>query len=94
MDSNDLEEICDCLDVPIGGIYSFETIARHYGAKHTKIKVGLKKSEAVIEWLVAEKPELTVKEFASVVRNVAKRSDVAQMLEAYDLKPNKESTDM
>ena len=93
LDSNDLEEICDCLDMPIGGIYSYETIARHYGAKHSKIKVGFKKSEAVIEWLVAVKPELTVREFATVVRNVAKRRDVAQMLEAYDLKPNK-STDM
>ena len=80
--------------MPIGGNYSYETIARYYGAKLTKIKVEFKNSEEVIEWLMAVTPDLTVKEFATVVRDVAKRSDVAQLLEAYDLKPNKESTNL
>lgn len=95
LNSSEQEEICELLDAPICGKLPYEAIARCYGASHTKIKARFQegKSEAVIAWLVAEKPELTVGEFFTVVKEKARRTDAADKLKAFDAKATKESTD-
>ena len=95
LNSSEQEEICELLDAPVCGKLPYEAIARWYGATHNKIKARLQegKSEAVIEWLVAERPELTVGEFATVVKEKARRTDAADKLKAFDAKATKESID-
>lgn len=95
LNSSEQEEICELLDAPICGKLPYEAIARWYGASHTRIKARFQdgKSEAVITWLVAEKPELTVGEFATVVKEKGRRTDAADKLKAFDAKATKESTD-
>ena len=41
-------------------------------------------SRALLEYLAASNENLTVTEFASVVREIAERGDVAKFLEEYD----------
>ncbi|XP_022799465.1 uncharacterized protein LOC111337438 [Stylophora pistillata] len=96
LNSSELDKICELLDMPIGEKLCYEVVARFYGASYSKIKVGFQKgkSEAVIAWLVCERPELTVGEFTRVVRDKANRNDVALLLEAFDAKATEESTDM
>lgn len=99
LDSSEMEEICDLLDVPIRGKLSYEAIARYYGASYIQTKAWFQdgKSKEVIAWLVTKKPELTVKEFAIVAGEKAERADVADKLKAFDLmqiKATKEATDV
>ena len=96
LDSSELETICELLDTPIGGKLAYEIIARFYGANYFKIKARFQdqKSKAVIELLATERPELTVWEFANVVRTKARRTDVANRLKAFDAKATKELTDV
>ncbi|XP_022799521.1 uncharacterized protein LOC111337476 [Stylophora pistillata] len=94
LNSSELEEICELLDAPVCGKLPYEAISRWYGASHTRIKPRFQegKSEAVIAWLVAEKPELTVGEFATVVKDKARRTDAADKLKAFDAKATIELT--
>ena len=93
LDSRELETICELLDAPIGGKLSYVMIACFYGASYFKIKASFQdgKSEAVIAWLATERPELTVREFANVVREIAGRIDVANLLKLFDTKATRES---
>ncbi|PFX20003.1 hypothetical protein AWC38_SpisGene15574 [Stylophora pistillata] len=95
LNSSEQEEICELLDAPVCGKLPYEAIARWYGATHSTIKARIQegKSEAVIEWLVAEMPELTVGEFTTVVKEKARRTDAADKLKAFDAKATKESID-
>lgn len=86
MYSRELETICELLDAPIGGKLSYVMIACFYGASFQDGKSG-----AVIAWLATERPELTVREFANVVREIAGRIDVANRLKLFDTKATRES---
>ena len=94
--SSMLGKVCELLDAPIGGKSSYKIIARFYGVDYFKVKARFQdgKSEAVIAWLAIERPELTVGEFANVVREIAGRIDVANLLKAFDAKATRESTDI
>ena len=75
----------------MAGVGTYRTVALHYGIGYCKISSVLEKHErgpstALIECLAATKPELTVREFAAVVREKAKREDVVELLLAYDSK--------
>ena len=77
------------LDTPLAGAGSYRAVAQKYGFNHYKIHSALTTNgrgatTALIEWLTATHPELTVQEFADAVRVKAKRKDVALLLEAYD----------
>ncbi len=78
-----------CLDRTVAGVGNYREIAQHYGLRFYEISSVLEKhfggpSVALIEYLAAAKPELTVREFVAVVREKLKRNDVAELLEAYD----------
>ncbi|KAJ7327376.1 hypothetical protein OS493_027066 [Desmophyllum pertusum] len=88
-ESDDVRKIYDRLDTKMPGHGHYRAVALYHGLDHYQIASGLDKnndgpSRALIEWLAAEKPELTVKEFVTVVRRETKRNDVANLLEAYD----------
>ena len=88
---SDLQRICNCLDAHMAGVGNYRAVAQYYGYDHYEIVSVLEKlpggaSRALIESLKAKKPELTVADFASVVRKEAKRNDVVKLLEEYDLK--------
>jgi len=88
---SDLQKICDCLDAPMAGVGHYRAVALYYGSNYYQIVSVFEKqrggpSRALIESLQAKKPELTVAEFASVVRKEANRNDVVKLLEEYDLK--------
>lgn len=88
-----LQVISECLDTTLAGAGNYRAVAQHYGLSHYKISSVLEKHErgpttALIEWLAATHTELTVQEFAAVVRGKAKRNDVAVLLEAYDSNKN------
>ncbi len=86
---DDLREISVRLDTTMAGVGNYKAVAQHYGLSYYEIASVLEKHErgpttALIECLAATKPELTVREFAAVVREKAKRKDVVELLEAYD----------
>ena len=88
---SDLQTICDCLDAPMPGLGHYRAVAQYYGFSYYKIVSVLEKqpggpSRALMESLQANKPDLTVAEFASVVRKEANRNDVVKRLEEYDSK--------
>ena len=88
---DDLKEISVRLDKKMTGAGNYRQVAKHYGFNHYKISSDLEKDErgpstALIEFLAATKPRLTVREFAAVVRKTANRIDVIEVLEAYDSK--------
>jgi len=89
---SDLQKICDCLDASMPGVGHYRAVAQYYGFNYYQAQVFEKQrggpSRALIESLQAKKPELTVAEFASVVRKEADRKDVVKLLEEYDLKEN------
>lgn len=87
---SDLQKICECLDTPMPGAFNYRVVALNYGSNHYQITSVFEKhlggpSRALIEFLNANKPDLTVAEFASAVRTKAKRNDVVKLLEKYDL---------
>ena len=87
---SDLQKICECLDTPMPGAGNYRVVALYYGSNHCQITSVFEKhrggaSRALIEFLKAWKPDLTVQEFASVVRKKANRNDVVKLLEEYDL---------
>lgn len=87
---SDLETISECLDTTgIQEAGHYRAVALYYDLSRYKISSALEKdnegpSRALIKWLAAAKPELTVREFVTVVRKKAKRNDVADLLEIYD----------
>jgi len=88
-DEPSLQAISECLDAPLKGAGSYRAVAQTYGFNHHKIRSSLERNvrgptTALIEWLEATHPELTVQEFADTMRVKAKRNDVALLLEAYD----------
>ena len=88
---SDLLKICHCLDAPMAGVGHYRAVALYYGCNHYQIVSVFEKhwggpSRALIEFLQAQKPELTVAEFASVVGKEADRNDVDKLLKEYDLK--------
>ena len=88
--TSDLQEICDRLDAPVVGVGNYRTVALYYGIDDFRICTVLEEhcggpSKALIEHLSATIPNLTVLEFASVVRKEAHREDVVRLLEQYNL---------
>ena len=72
------------------GVGNYRVVALYYGSNHCQITSVFEKhwggpSRALIEFLKAKEPELTVAEFASAVRKKANRNDVVKLLEEYDL---------
>ena len=83
-----LEAISERLDTTLTGVGNYRVVAQYYGVNHHVIATGLERDHrgpttALIEWLSATHPELTVQEFARVVREKAKRRDVDAVLQAY-----------
>ena len=77
------------MDTTLAGAGNYRAVAQNYGHNHYRISSVLEKNDkgpttALIENLAATKPQLTVQEFTAVVRQKAKRKDVADLLEAYD----------
>jgi len=75
----------------MAGVGHHRAVAQYYGFNHYQIVSVFEKhwggpSRALIESLKAKKPDLTVAEFASVVRKEANRNDVVKLLQEYDLK--------
>lgn len=71
------------------GASGFHKVCSHYDIDKDKVAAVFEKypagpSRALLEYLAASHPELTAAEFASVLRKIAKRSDVAELLEEYD----------
>ena len=71
------------------GAGNYRVVAQHYGLSHYKISSVLEKrdrgpSTTLVESLAASEPELTIQEFAAVVKEKAKREDVVKVLLAYD----------
>ena len=88
-DSRYLEAVSRRLDTTLAGAGNYRAVAQHYGFNHYRISSGLEKDDrgpttALIENLAATQPKLTVQAFTAVVRQKAKRRDVADLLEAYD----------
>lgn len=88
---SDLQKICERLDTSMPAVGHYRAVALYYGSNHYQIVSVFEKhsggpSRALIEWLAAEQTKITVEEFASVVGKEAKRNDVVELLEAYDLK--------
>lgn len=72
-----LERVCNRLDTSKPGVDSFQVTAvyeKHDGGP----------SKALLEHLAASHEQLTVAEFARVLREIAKRGDIAKILEEYD----------
>ena len=85
-----LQAISELLDTTLAGAGNYRVVAQYYGLNHYTISAFLEKYDkgpttALIVRLAATRTQLTVQEFAAVVRQKAKREDVAVLLEAYDL---------
>ena len=88
-----LRAISERLETTLAGSGTYRAVAQKYGFNHYRIASVLNKEDrgpttALIENLAATRPKLTAQEFAVVVRQTAKRNDVAELLEAYDLGKN------
>ena len=84
------------LDTRIKGAGHYEVIANYFGYDLFEIRSRFEKavggpSRAMIEAIVIRHPEITVEIFAKVLEEKARRSDVADLLTAYDLYLPKES---
>jgi len=84
-----LQAISERLDTTLAGVDNYRAVAQHFGLGYYKISSAFKPHDkgpttALIEWLAASEPELTVQGFATVVKQKAKRRDVALLLEEYD----------
>ena len=84
-----LERVCNRLDTRMPSVGDYRDVCSYYGIDSYQVTAVYEKhnggpSKALIEHLAASKEEQTVAEFASVVREVAERGDVAKILEEYD----------
>ena len=80
-----LQAVSECLDTTLAGAGNYRVVAQNYGMDHYLVAVGLEKepngpTTALLEWLSATRPNLTVQEFAAVVIEKAERRDVAAVL--------------
>ena len=83
------ERVCNCLDTSRPGVGDHHDVCSHYGIDSFQVTAVYEKhndgpSRALLEYLAASNENLTVAEFASVVREIAERGDVAKFLEEYD----------
>ena len=88
-----LQAISERLNRTLAGVGNYRAVANNYGLDCYSISLLLEENDrgpttALIEWLAAARPELTVQEFAAVVREKAKREDAAALLKAYMDDPN------
>ena len=84
-----LKKICDRLDTTMAGAGDYRDVCSYYGIDRYGIASIYEKqrdgpSRALIDYLAATHEQLTVAEFVTVVRKVAKRGDVAKLLEEYE----------
>ena len=84
-----LERVCNRLDTRMPSVGDYRDVCSYYGIDSYQVTAVYEKhnggpSKALIEHLAASKENLTVAEFAGVVREIAKRGDVAKILEEYD----------
>ena len=84
-----LERVCNRLDTGMPSVGDYRDVCSYYGIDSYQVTAVYEKhnggpSKALIEHLAASKENLTVAEFAGVVREIAKRGDVAKILEEYD----------
>lgn len=84
-----LERVCNRLDTSMPGVGHYHKVCLHYEVDSYQVNAIFEKhnggpSKALLEHLAASKENLTVAEFAGVVREIAKRGDVAKILEEYD----------
>ena len=84
------------MDTPRKGAAHYEVIANYFGFDLSEIRSRFEKSvsgpsRAMVEAIVIRHPEITVAIFANVLEEKARRSDVADLLSAYDLDLLKES---
>ncbi|XP_068719689.1 tumor necrosis factor receptor superfamily member 4-like [Montipora capricornis] len=83
------EKICQALDTKITGGGNCKEVAGYYGFDSYFIKSRLEvspggPSRALIEYLVANYPDLTVQEFGNVIKERTKRNDVVVLLKKFD----------
>ena len=83
------ERVCNCLDTSRPGVGDYHDVCSHYGIDSFQVTAVYEKhndgpSRALLEYLAASNENLTVAEFASVVREIAESGDVAKFLEEYD----------
>ena len=93
-----LQVISESLDKTLSGFGNYREVAQHYDSNGFSIHSNLEEhvrgpTTALIEGLAIRYPELTVQDFAAVVREKAKRRDVAALLKAYDSSRLNRSTD-
>lgn len=84
-----LERVCNRLDSSRPGVGDYRDVCSHYGIDSFKVTAVYEKhnggpSKALLEHLAASHEQLTVAEFARVLREIAKRGDIAKILQEYD----------
>ena len=84
-----LERVSNHLDTRIPSVGDYRDVCSHYDIDSFQVTAVYEKhdggpSKALIEHLAASHEQLTVAEFARVLRKFAKRGDVAKILEEYD----------
>nr|XP_058960246.1 uncharacterized protein LOC131787178 [Pocillopora verrucosa] len=84
-----LEKICNRLDSSRPGVGDYRHVCSYYGIDSFQVTAVYEKhtdgpSKALLEHLAASHEQLTVAEFESVLRKIARRSDIAKLLEEYD----------
>lgn len=84
-----LERVCNSLDTKMPGVGHYYNVCLHYEVNSYQVSAIFEKhnggpSKALLEHLAASKENLTVSEFAGVVRETANRGDVVKILEEYD----------
>lgn len=84
-----LKKVCNRLDREKPGVGDYHSVCSHYDIDDDTVVAAFDKypagpSRALLESLTALDPQLTVAEFARALRKIAKRADVAELLEEYD----------
>ena len=84
-----LERVCNRLDTRMPSVGDYRDVCSYYGIDSYQVTAVYEKhnggpSKALLEHLAASHEQLTVAEFSSLVRETAKRGDVAKILEEYD----------
>ena len=75
--------------IPIVFVGDYHDVCSHYDIDSFQVAAVYEKhdggpSKALLEHLAASHEQLTVAEFARVLRKIAKRGDIAKILEEYD----------
>ena len=82
-------EVCQRLDIKYKGHGNYHQVARSYGVEDYKIRSCFQgidggPSAALFEYLKAGQPELTVKEFITVLKKNKVHKAIISKLEAFD----------